>query len=73
MIVVYVFIGLVVLRFIVLAIGAALIIKPVHDCPACFQQSVKIRYTWLARLLPWYEWRWCPYCGWEGPSRIEHS
>jgi hypothetical protein len=69
MIVVYVFIGLVVLRFVLLVVGAALIIRPVSNCPACFQESVKIRHVWLSRILPWYEWRWCPSCGWEGPAR----
>lgn len=69
MAVVYVFSALVLMRFLLIAVGAALIIRPVSDCPACFHESVRIRYVWLARVAPWLEWRWCPSCGWEGPSR----
>ena len=69
MVVVLVLGGLVLLRFVLIGVGAALIIRPVSDCPACFHQSLKIRYRWLAWLAPWLEWRWCPQCGWQGPAR----
>jgi hypothetical protein len=68
-VVVLVLAGLVLLRFILIGIGALLIIRPVRDCPACFQASVRIRYAWLALVAPGFEWRWCPSCGWQGPSR----
>ena len=69
MIVVYVFLALVLLRVILIAIGAALIIQHVSSCPACFEPSVGVRYRWLTLMAPWLEWRWCPSCGWQGPSR----
>ncbi|MEX2281538.1 MAG: hypothetical protein WEE89_03505 [Gemmatimonadota bacterium] len=69
MIVLYVFIALVLLRVVLIAIGAALIIQHVSACPACFQESVGVRYHWLKLMAPWLEWRWCPSCGWQGPSR----
>ena len=67
---VYVFLGLVLLRVVVLAIGFALIIRPVNACPACFHDTLKLQRIWLARLLPWMEWRWCPSCSWQGPARV---
>jgi hypothetical protein len=69
MIVMYVFAALVLLRVILVALGAALIIRPVQDCPACFQETMPIQRRWLSRSMPWLEWRWCPGCGWEGPAR----
>jgi hypothetical protein len=69
LVVVYVFGALVLLRIVLVGVGAALIIQTVVDCPACFSESVRIRHPWLALLAPWCEWRWCPSCGWEGPSR----
>ncbi|MGH8434812.1 MAG: hypothetical protein ACRERX_10060 [Pseudomonas sp.] len=71
MVVVLVLGGLVLLRFVLIGVGAALIIRPVVDCPACFHQSLKIRYRWLTLLGSWLEWRWCPHCGWQGPARKE--
>ena len=73
MVVVIVLVGLVLLRFVLIGVGALLIIRPVSDCPACFRESMKIRYRWLAVLAPWLEWRWCPHCGWQGPSRRTES
>jgi hypothetical protein len=68
-VVVLVLAALVLLRFILIGIGALLIIRPVTACPACFQEIVRVRYALLGLLAPWLEWRWCPSCGWEGPSR----
>ncbi|MBI4545040.1 MAG: hypothetical protein HY703_07595 [Gemmatimonadetes bacterium] len=67
----YVLLGLVVLRAIVVLAAMALLVRPVHACPACRQPSVPVQRRWLDRLAPWLEWRWCPHCGWQGPSRRE--
>lgn len=70
MTIVVVLLGLAVLRFVVVAVGAALIIQPVRACPACRRETVAIqRSRWIARLARGYEWRWCPHCGWQGPAR----
>ena len=64
-----VFLGLVLLRGVLIAVGAALLVRPVRQCPACFQATVELQRVWLRRLAPWLEWRWCPHCGWAGPAR----
>lgn len=69
MIAFYVLVGLVVMRWGLLAFGAALVIRPVDDCPACFRPAFLLRRPWLRRLAPWFEWRWCPRCGWQGLAR----
>ena len=73
MIVVWVLLGLVVLRWGLLFAGALLLIARVRDCPACFEPTLKLRSPWLRRLVPWLEWRWCPTCGWQGPSRMHEG
>ena len=69
MIIVYVFMGLVLLRILLIGVGAALLIRPVLNCPACFQDTLKLRRPVLA-LGNWIEWRWCPSCGWQGLARV---
>jgi hypothetical protein len=64
-----VFLGLVVLRGVLLAVGAALIVRPVVECPACFRDTLGLQRKWLVKAAPWLEWRWCPHCGWSGPAR----
>jgi hypothetical protein len=66
---VVVLLGLVVLRGVLLAVGAALIIRPVVECPACFSTTFALHRPWFRRLVPWLEWRWCADCGWSGPAR----
>jgi hypothetical protein len=68
-IIVSVLLGLVALRLLLIGLGAALIMRPVFDCPACFGPSFPLHRRWLRRLAPWIEWRWCPRCGWQGPAR----
>lgn len=65
MVIALVFLGLVLIRVLAVSIGAALIVRPVTTCPACFRSTVPIRKGWL-RLAPAYEWRWCMSCGWQG-------
>ncbi|MGQ0814745.1 MAG: hypothetical protein ACT4O1_09810 [Gemmatimonadota bacterium] len=67
--IVIVFLALVVLRGVLLAVGAALIIRPVAECPACFGMTFELQRRWLRRIAPWLEWRWCPRCGWVGPAK----
>jgi hypothetical protein len=67
---VVVLLALVVLRGVLLAVGAALIIRPVLECPACFAPTYGQHRPWLRRLVPWLEWRWCAHCGWSGPARF---
>jgi hypothetical protein len=61
--------GFVVLRWILLGLGAALLIRPVRDCPACFGPTFALQRPRLQRLAPWLEWRFCPRCRWQGPGR----
>lgn len=70
---VLVFLGFVVLRWGLVFGGTLLLIPRVRQCPACFQATLRIRRPWLRRLLPRLEWRWCPSCGWKGPSSRKGS
>ncbi len=70
----FVLFGLVALRFIIVGIGAALLLRPVRDCPACFANSTfRAHRPVLRRIAPWLEIRFCPRCGWQGPSRVTHD
>lgn len=66
---VVVLLGLVVLRWVLIGVGAALILRPVVDCPACLRETRALHRPWLRRIAPWLEWRWCLACGWSGPAR----
>ena len=63
--------GLVLLRWALVLFGAMLILRVARGCPACFRETLLIRGPRLAVLLPMAEWRWCPECGWQGPSLKE--
>ncbi|MBI4521885.1 MAG: hypothetical protein HY701_13695 [Gemmatimonadetes bacterium] len=65
----YVFLVLVLMRVIIVSVGAALLIQPVSHCPACFQPTIAIANRWLRLLTLRFEWRWCPHCRWQGPAR----
>ncbi|MGH7502488.1 MAG: hypothetical protein ACREL7_12115 [Longimicrobiales bacterium] len=65
---VIVLLGLVALRWVVIGIGVALLLRPVRECPACFFETFGLHHR-LLRFAPWLEWRWCPNCGWHGPAR----
>lgn len=73
MTVVVVLLSLVVLRWIMVFVAAFVLVTPVDRCPACFHDTVPVRKWWLWLLGPWIEWRWCPSCRWQGPSRIGES
>jgi hypothetical protein len=68
-VIVLVFAGLVLLRVLLVGVGAVAIIRPAQCCPACFQDTIPIRKTLLERLTRSLEWRWCPSCGWEALTR----
>ena len=69
MIIVYVFLGLVLLRVVLIALGAAMLIRPVQQCPACFYDTLKLQRS-VVGMRKWIEWRWCPSCGWQGLARV---
>lgn len=62
------FLGLIVLRVALLTVGGLLLIRPVRDCPACFQPTAPVLVPWLEQLTR-LEWRWCTHCGWRGVAR----
>ena len=61
--------GLVLLRWIIIGLGSLLVLRTAYVCPACFESTVAVQRKTLAVLVRIAEWRWCPQCGWEGPSR----
>lgn len=67
--VIVVLLGLVVLRVLIVTVLGLLIIRPVRECPACFEPTVPIRLPFVLRLAVGFEWRWCPACRWQGPAR----
>jgi hypothetical protein len=69
MIVVYVFLALVLLRVLLVGVGAAMLIRPVEKCPACFYDTLKLQRP-VFGLKKWIEWRWCPSCSWQGLARV---
>jgi|SoiMethySBSTD1v2_1073268.scaffolds.fasta_scaffold5970834_2 hypothetical protein len=69
MIIVYVFLGLVLLRVVLIGLGAAMLIRPVQQCPACFYDTLKLQRS-VVGLKKWIEWRWCPSCSWQGLARV---
>jgi hypothetical protein len=69
MTIVWILLAFALLRFAVVAAGAALLIRPVLACPACFATTAAVRRPWLERFARRYEWRWCPHCRWEGLAR----
>lgn len=70
--VVGVLLGLVALRAVVVAFMVFFIIRPVRACPACFRDTFPLRKRWLHALgfvAHHLEWRWCPFCDWQGLAR----
>jgi hypothetical protein len=64
------FLGLVAIRYAAVLFLAALIIRPVQECPACrVNPTMPIRRPWLRLIARHYEWRWCPACGWQALAR----
>ena len=61
--------GLVVLRWALVVFLATLMLQSARSCPACFNETISVQRPLLALVLPMAEWRWCPTCRWQGPSR----
>jgi hypothetical protein len=68
MVVAATFLGLIVLRIVLVTVGGYLLVRPVRGCPACFEPTAPVRVRWLERATT-LEWRWCMHCGWRGLSR----
>jgi hypothetical protein len=62
------FLGLILLRVVLLTVGGMLLIRPVGRCPACFEATEPVLIRWLERLTR-LELRWCLHCGWRGLAR----
>lgn len=60
----WVMLGFVVLRLVVLAGLALLLLPRGRTCPACREETVPLVSTGLLRLLP-IDKRWCTHCGWS--------
>ena len=65
--------GLVLLRFVIVGVGAALLLRPVRECPACFEPTVRVKRPVLEAVTRIAEWRWCISCGWQGPARVSEG
>ena len=66
---VLVLLALSMLRIVIVALGATMLIGPVRACPACGRETLSIRRRWLLPAADRYEWRWCPSCSWQGLGR----
>ena len=62
---VFVLLGFVVLRVLVIGGIAWLLIPPGRRCPACGAETVALERRGIARLLPGIQRRWCVECGWS--------
>ena len=69
MVVVYVFLGLVLLRLVFIAALVALLLSVGPSCPACGGATLLVRPPRWRRRLRWLEHRWCLDCGWAGWTR----
>jgi hypothetical protein len=65
--------GLVLLRFVIVGVGAALLLRPVRECPACFAHTVRVKRPVLEAVTRIAEWRWCTSCGWQGLGRVSEG
>lgn len=73
MVILLTFIGLVLLRFAAVLFLAALVVRPVDACPACFApRTIPVRLRILRPLGSRYQWRWCPACGWQALTARAH-
>lgn len=73
MVVVYTFLGLVLLRLIFIGLFLLLLLSVGPACPACGGDTIRVRPRGPARLLAWIERRWCLSCGWGGLTRRKRA
>ena len=69
MLIVGVLLATVLLRFSLVAVLTYVLLPRGPACPHCAAQLTLIRNTFLRRLLPLLEHRWCLECGWHGVVR----
>ena len=69
MLVVAVLLATVLLRFSLVAVLTYVLLPRAPACPHCGAQLTQIRNTFLRRVLPLLEHRWCLECGWHGVVR----
>lgn len=69
MVIVYTFLGLIVLRVIAIGVLFLLLVSVGPACPACGGETIRIQSGGAGRLVPWLERRWCLGCGWRGFTR----
>lgn len=69
MVIVYTFLGLIILRVMAIGVLFLLLLYVGPQCPACGGETIRIQSSGPGRLLPWLERRWCLGCGWRGFTR----
>ena len=69
MLVVVVLLLTVLLRFALVAVLTYVLLPRGLTCPHCGAQLSMIRNTFLQRVVPLLERRWCLECGWQGVVR----
>jgi hypothetical protein len=69
MLVVVVLLATVLLRFSLVAVLTYVLLPRGPTCPHCAAELTQIRNTFLRRVLPVLEHRWCLECGWHGVVR----
>lgn len=69
MLVVGVLLATVLLRFCLVAVLTYVLLPRGPTCPHCAAQLTLIRNTFLQRVVPLLERRWCLECGWQGVVR----
>jgi hypothetical protein len=71
MLIVGVLLATVLLRFGLVAVLTYVLLPRGPGCPHCGAQLAQIRNTFLRRILPRLEHRWCLECGWHGVARAQ--
>jgi len=69
MLVVVVLLLTVLFRFALVAVLTYVLLPRGPTCPHCSAQLTMIRNTFLQRVVPFLERRWCLECGWQGVVR----
>lgn len=69
MVIFYTFLGLVLLRVVVITVLLLLLLTVGPACPACGRDTIRIHNAGVVRLFPWIERRFCLHCGWGGLTR----
>lgn len=73
MLIVFVLLATVLLRAAIVLTFVYVILPSRRACPLCGAELSAIRHSWLRRLIPLIEHRWCLECGWSGVVRQRQS